>query len=174
MTLTAIRKQKPDSLILYTAQPLFLLLIKCVSEHLLETPAGGSVYKISTIRLATFFGGPLAGGYMIAANFKTFGDEKKQKITWLFTALITMLIFVLSLLPALTNVPGISYTFAYFFIANFFATKYQQQNINLHLEEGGKEFSKGNAILVSVIGLLLVIAPAVTFLLIEDFYISRF
>ncbi len=44
--------------------------------------AGKRVYKTNMIYLGSWLGGPLVAGYLIAENFKAFGEFSKAKKTW--------------------------------------------------------------------------------------------
>lgn len=43
------------------------------------------VYKERTIWVGTLLGGTLAAGYVVAANYKAFGEDDKARKTWFVT-----------------------------------------------------------------------------------------
>lgn len=116
------------------------------------------IYKTNAIRVATFLGGPIVSGYLIAENFKALGQDRQARITWIVTALFTAVILAISLL-----VPGVDrvrmlmpllYSFAAYYLVDYF----QRDSIKDHLSEGGEEFGWGRVIVVSLIGLAFTVA----------------
>ena len=116
------------------------------------------IYKTNAIRVATFLGGPIVSGYLIAENFKALGQDRQARITWIVTVLFTAVILAISLL-----VPGVDrmrmlmpllYSFAAYYLVDYF----QRDSIKAHVSEGGEEFGWGRVIVVSLIGLAFTVA----------------
>jgi len=110
------------------------------------------IYKAQAIRVATFLGGPIVGGYLIAENFKAMGQERQSKVTWIATALFTVVILAIILF-----VPGVEkmrmlLPLLYSFVAYYLVNYLQDDNIKNHLSEGGEEFGWGRVIIISLIG----------------------
>ena len=64
-----------------------------MTENFYAQPEESKLYHSESILIATFFGGPLVGGYMTAENFKLMGEPEKAKQTWVFALVgISMLL----------------------------------------------------------------------------------
>jgi hypothetical protein len=51
------------------------------------------IYSEKNIWRATFLGGPLVAGYLLAENFKAFNEPEKVRKTWIIAVLATIIIF---------------------------------------------------------------------------------
>lgn len=66
----------------------------------MEEPTKKKLYSQKGISIATFFGGPLAAGYLIRHNFKALGKEQEGLISIILGILFTSAVFVpLFMLP---------------------------------------------------------------------------
>lgn len=118
--------------------------------------------------MAAFFGGPIAAGYVIADNFKSFGEQDKVFTTWLSTILVTILIVALAVfMPGIEKVPGFFIPILYGAIASFTVQRFQSEKIKKHNLNGGRFYSVGRVILISVIGFVITIG---VFLLIGSLF----
>ena len=68
-----------------------------MEENILEVPPNFKLYTDRSILIATFFGGPLTAGYLIADNYRHLGEKKKFRNTWICTILASFLIFGIAL-----------------------------------------------------------------------------
>ena len=118
------------------------------------TFGSGKIYEEWNIYVATFLGGPLVGGYMLANNFKCFGDRKKMKLTWIIAVSILLLISIISFLEELYElyIPYLLMPLGSSILAYIFAKYYQEKQINRHLDKRGDYYGWGRTILVSLIG----------------------
>lgn len=111
------------------------------------------IYSEKAIRIGTFFAGPLVAGYCIAENFKTFNDFEKAKNTWIITALsMIAIIGLIFIIP--DNFPSILFPVLYSVVASYFLKKFQEQDIQNHIQNGGETFGGWR---VTLIGLLSII-----------------
>jgi D-alanyl-lipoteichoic acid acyltransferase DltB (MBOAT superfamily) len=55
----------------------------------------GRVYPVSQFFGAAFLGGPLAGAYLVAENYRVLRQPMKAHITWLVAIIVTVFLFVL-------------------------------------------------------------------------------
>ena len=111
------------------------------------------IYKDKLILTGTFLGGPLVAGYLIAENFKVFNEVNKVKKTWIFAIIGTILTFGIAfLIPENAKIPNQTIPFIYTAIVYFFVKHFQKKNISAYIALGGKTFSWGRTILVSLIG----------------------
>jgi low affinity Fe/Cu permease len=117
------------------------------------------IHKENVVYGATFFGGPLAAGYIIAENFKAFGDKKKYTTTLLITTVFTIVLFsIIFLIPAIQNIPHILIPIAYTSLAYALVKHYQGKQIDEHITKGGKIYSVWRSVLIAVISLITTIA----------------
>ncbi len=124
------------------------------------------IYNEKAIWPAAFLGGPLAGGYLIAENFKAFNEAGKAKKTWFFTILATILIFGgIFFIPENIDIPNYIIPLIYTAIAYYIMHHFQGQNISKHISAGGQLYSWGRTIAVGFIGLAITSIPIIGFVL---------
>jgi hypothetical protein len=127
-----------------------------MTDHLFELPPTFSLYHHKAIFPATFFGGPLVAGYLAAENFKLLDKPEKATSAWLISIAVTVMIFgTIVLIPALEKLPRFVIPAAYSFGAQALILKYQGHALNSHSQKGGKFFSAGRIVIVTVIGLAI-------------------
>lgn len=111
------------------------------------------IYKQGHLWGATFWGGPLVAGYLIAANFKAFGEPEKVKMTWVWTVLATVAVFGAALsIPEESKIPNVAIPLAYTAVTVLITERLQGRRITAHLAAGGSCYSWGRAIVVGLIG----------------------
>lgn len=116
------------------------------------------VYQPNMIRVATFLGGPLVAGYMIAENFKAFDEYDKAKKTWLFTIIFTIALFLLAYsIPESVNIPRIVFPVVYAWAAFALVNQYQGKMITAHIQNGGDTFKWGRSIIIGLIGMVVLL-----------------
>lgn len=121
-----------------------------------DTAPEFKIYKDKAIYGATFFGGPLAAGYIIAENFKAFGDNKKFKRTWIITISFTVFLFLLMIFsPNAERIPKYIIPLAYTIVAFSLIRMHQGKQIDNHIKDGGKTYSGWRVLLISIISLLI-------------------
>jgi len=57
----------------------------------IEEPLKNKIFRKEQILLAALLTGPLVPSYILAHNFKIFGENKKAKITWAILIIITII-----------------------------------------------------------------------------------
>lgn len=136
-----------------------------MEESILDSVPEYKLYNETAIRLATFFGGPLVAGFLIAENFKLLGHTQKLKATWVYTIGATIVIFGgLFLIPGIENIPNYIIPIAYAWGASMIVRQTQGNEIKKHLETGGQLFSGWRVALISLVGCVITIG--IIFLLI--------
>ncbi|GGH01743.1 hypothetical protein GCM10007415_42340 [Parapedobacter pyrenivorans] len=114
------------------------------------------IYRDKELALASFLGGPLAIGYLIAENFKVFEQRDKVRITWIATLLSTVVIFASPfLVPALEKIPNFIVPLVYTTIAYALVNRFQGERIEAHIDAGGEVHSWKRTIGVGLIGLVI-------------------
>lgn len=102
-------------------------------------------YSQRAITIATFFGGPLAAGYLVKKNFVTLGQPNKAKRSLIIGILSTLLILagVFSLPDNIMDkVPNTLIPAIYTVIIYFIVERIQGDELKQHKESGG-EFQNG-------------------------------
>jgi len=118
------------------------------------------IYTNKTISIATFFGGPLAAGFLIAHNFKVFGNKSAANKTLLIGILVTLLLFALIYsLPnnLLGKLPSTILPAVYTAIIALLVEKYQGDQIKEFLQNQGQKASGLTAAGFGVLGLSAII-----------------
>ena len=135
-----------------------------------QVVAEGKLYDINTIALGAFWGGPLAPGYMLYANYKKLGEEEGAKNILIWTILITYLMFGgLFMLPeqTLEKMPTTLIPFLTTIAVYFIAKHFQGEVLDCHRVQGGLLFSRWRALwvgLVCAVLTLLLILPLILIL----------
>ncbi len=103
-----------------------------------------SLFSIRSIGIATYIGGPIAGGWLIALNFNRLDKKKKRNEILCYSIAFTVLLFLaIFLIPEdlISKVPNFMIPAIYTPIFTFYAHRLQGEDINSHLENDGKKGS---------------------------------
>lgn len=144
------------------------------TENRMETvnaidPSLPKIYRVKGIYGASILGGPLAAGYLIAHNYKIFGETENVKKTWIISILCTIAIFIIVFsLPASTKFPSKLIPLIYTGIAYALMTYYQGKRIDAHLGNGAAWFNGWRIFAVALITLAITMACVFGYLLIAD------
>ena len=132
------------------------------SDLRLPPIAPHKVYSKNSILWFTFFLGPMAGSYMVAENFKSFGNKIFAKKTWIFFIFLMAVFSVFILISEIVsfNIPD-NYKYIipviYTLLVYNYAIKYQGKNIDEHIINGGQKYSIWRSIFVSLVIFLITI-----------------
>jgi hypothetical protein len=122
------------------------------TQDLVELPEG-KIYKDRAIYVGTFLGGPLVGGYLIAANFKTLGESDRVRNTWIITILATLVIFgVVLFIPAVAKIPPYLIPIIDASIASAITRHFQNARIKAFIAAEGQAYSWWRVIAITLIG----------------------
>lgn len=114
------------------------------------------LYEESSIQIATFLGGPIAGGYLIAENFKSLGQINKVRTTWIFASLLTFIVLGLPLLISVVDkIPVYVFHIIFTVISSYVLINYQSEFIREHIDNGGKVYSIWRAIFIALMGVCI-------------------
>lgn len=120
------------------------------------------IYKDKAIWVGTFLGGPLIAGYLIAENFKAFGDLKSAKKTRIYTIIVTLIILVgVLLIPEDIDTPNSIIPILCTLTAYYLVQNFQGQNISSHINSDGQFFGWWRVVAVGMIGLALTLLSIV-------------
>jgi hypothetical protein len=125
-----------------------------VEKSVFEEIPTEKIYSEKAIRIGTFFAGPLVAGYCIAENFKVFNDIEKARKTWIITVLaLVTIVLLLFILPE--NFPSFIFPLLYLSAASYFLKKFQEQDIQKHIQNGGETFGGWRVTLIGLISIIV-------------------
>ncbi|MDR2890313.1 MAG: hypothetical protein LBV18_01710 [Alistipes sp.] len=127
-----------------------------------------SVYKNNQFWLASMLGGPLAAGYMAAANFKAFDEPQRAKTAWIYAVAATVIVFgVIFLLPdaVMDKIPNYIIPAIYTGVAYLLVDRFQGKKIDAHRVAGGRVFSWGRVFAIGLIGAAVTLLSAAAIIL---------
>ena len=139
-----------------------------MKEDLLDNIPEIQAYTTRTIVVSSFFGGIPAGCFMIYQNFKSFGDHKKARATILIAILAMIGIMATGFIPVLEKIPGIFFTILATIMISLLTKKYQGKLIETHIQQEGKIYSGGRAVLICIISVLIMVAIIFAAFLLQD------
>ena len=120
----------------------------------------GKVFTRRAILVSTYFGGPFVSGYLLAQNFKLFGEEEKSRKTILYSIIFFIVFFELLFMipdPIMSKIPNFIFPAFYSWIASLIIASYQEEKIEQFIEEGGDKESVWKIAGISVIGLVITV-----------------
>jgi hypothetical protein len=128
----------------------------------LSKTLGKKLYSKRAVMIGTLVGGPLAGGYMLAKNFKTIEKPEKTSQAWtVAVAAIFGIILLAVIIPR--QVPDFLFIFLYAWMGYFAAHKMQGRFLDSHEENGGKFHNNWKA---AGIGLIVALISLALYLLV--------
>lgn len=127
------------------------------------------IYKDRAVWFGTFLGGPLAGGYIIAENFKAFNQPDKAKKTWIYTIIATIIILggIISI-PDSVKIPNQIIPLIYTGIAYYLVQHFQGANITAHINAGGQLHSWWRTLSVGLVGLAIILIAVFSIVFLID------
>lgn len=118
---------------------------------------GQPLYRLAAAGLATFFGTPVAGAWVIGQNLKRLGRQQEVQKAWLTGIGIMLLIFVVAwFLP--DSFPAAPINIAAVFAMHQYAKQSTGEALDRHTASGGTFLSNWRALGVSLLFLLAVMA----------------
>jgi hypothetical protein len=142
-----------------------------MDENIFPEKPESKLYTESAIRIATFLGGPLVTGYLLADNYRQLGETKKIQTTWAIAIFATVAIFVIGFyLPEKT--PPYLLPIAYTIGAYYLAQNLQGARIKAHIAAGGETWSIWRAVAAGLVGLIIIVAIALAAFLLMDQYFA--
>lgn len=115
------------------------------------------LYGPNAVGLATFFGTPLAGAYLLTHNLRRLGlGERVQQVWWTAVGIIAVIMLLAWLLPE--HVPGTGLSVAQFLAMHHYAKKLTGEALQRHKDAGGPFLSNWRAFGISLLFLLALLA----------------
>jgi hypothetical protein len=128
-------------------------------------PATKPLYTAAAVTLATVFGGPLAGYWIMATNYRRMGKSAEARNAIAAGVLIDVLVVGAGLLlPSEFQSAALGVNIALIFFLRKQAQKEQGAAVEEHLAQGGREGSLWAAFGVGIASCLLVIGIALGFI----------
>ena len=120
------------------------------------------LYNDRSMTLATFLGGPLAGGYIMAKNFKALDEPGKIATTWAIAIFSLIVVMALAFaIPESVHIPNLLFPIIMSAIAGYVFKSTQGEQVKKHSENGGGIFSVWRA--VALIAVVIMLAIGVLF-----------
>lgn len=119
------------------------------------------IYKDREIWVGTLLGGTLAAGYMVAHNYRAFGETDKVRKTWLATVAATAFVILISFAPYIERLPNSLFGLVCAGIAVVLAQIFQGEQIKNHIRAGGQIQSWWKTIGVSLAALAVTVVMIV-------------
>lgn len=110
------------------------------------------IFKGKAFQIGVFLGGPIVAGYLFSEKFKTLGEYKKVKPTWILTIFATIIIFAS---PESSKIPSSIIPIAYTVITYWIFHKIQSKKVDQYINSGGLIHNWKRVIGVSIIGLII-------------------
>lgn len=134
----------------------------------MEETNSKNFYSQKGIAIATFFGGPLAAGYLVRQNFIQLGKDREGLISIILGVIVTTVIF--SLLFALPDnivekIPNQFLPAIYTAIIYGIVESVQGKNLKSHKESGGKFQSNWKAAGIGLLWMLVIFAVLIPYIL---------
>ena len=115
-------------------------------------------YSQNAISITTFFGGPIAAGYLIRENYKNL-DKEKAGFNALMLSIVSTLLLLsgVFLIPEdiLDKIPNALFPFIISTAIYFIVEKIQGKELKLHKENGGQFYSAWRAAGIGLISIIL-------------------
>ncbi|AZQ65389.1 hypothetical protein EI427_24565 [Flammeovirga pectinis] len=118
------------------------------------------LYSFKTINLATFIGGPLAGGILIYHNFSKLNKEKEAKLTIIITLAFSIILFSFLFLASdkiLSDIPKQIIPLFYTIIISLIVERYQNKDLLEFFNNGGEKQSIWKGLGISLIGVISIL-----------------
>src|SRR4051812_8810732 len=111
-------------------------------EVIFSETLGRKLYSTKGVMVGTLLGGPLAGAFLLARNFKALNQPEKVGRTWLFSILIFIFIIILGVVAE--QIPQVLFIVLYAWMGQFAAQKLQGSLLDKHAAEGGSFYNNWN------------------------------
>lgn len=118
------------------------------------------LYSQKAIGIATFFGGPMAAGYLVKKNYQSLGQESNGKKALLIGIVSTLLLFagIFSIPESIIDkIPNAIIPAIYTGIIYLIVEKLQGQNFKEHLQDGREFYSVWRAAGIGAISMTILL-----------------
>lgn len=126
------------------------------------------VYNSTAIGIGTLLGGPLAAGYFLSENFKTFNESGKARKTWIIAAAVMIAIFCYFFLVPELFINPVILLLIIAAVVWFLTDRFQGNKIRDHINTGGNIYSGLRTIGIGLAGLAVTTIVALSLALLID------
>jgi hypothetical protein len=131
--------------------------------------SGRKIFSDKTFWVAAFLGGPLAGGYLFAENYKTLQQAEKVKRTYIITIVSVILFFVvIFILQDTVKIPRTLYAIGYISIITGLFNHFQEKQVSAYIAGGGQIHSWERVIMTGIICLIITVITGVSLVVIIE------
>lgn len=124
-----------------------------MSENLYtEQVDSAALYNSTSVLVATFIGGPLAGGYLISENFRYLGEPEKAKQTWIYAILCLSVLLAISGFLQGSRIPWYVLPLGYTVLAYLPLKWMQSARIKSHKDQGGHIHKSDRVFVICFVG----------------------
>lgn len=142
--------------------------IQSMEEEIIQTNLEKPIYRKIHLQLAAFFGGPLAIVYILAENFKQFGEAGRVKKAWVIGIGLCLLFFIgVAYLSSAKKIPNLIVPLISILTGTAIMQSWQGSDIKMHSDAGGRVYPLTRALLIGVLSL---VATIFFFVIIAFFY----
>jgi hypothetical protein len=142
--------------------------IQSMEDELIHANLEKPIYRKIHLLLATFFGGPLAIVYILAENFKQFGEAGRVRKTWIIGIGLCLLFFIgVAYMASSKRIPNLIIPLISILTGTAIMQSWQGSDIQLHSDAGGRIHPLTRALLV---GILSLVATILFFVIIAFIY----
>ena len=115
---------------------------------------GRKIYREEAVWSAVIGGGPFVGGYILAQNYKTFGEPEKARKVWKYAFKWAVIIFcIIMLIP--DDIGDIPYILAPALITlpfYFYFKRHQRESVYAYLALSGEYFRWWRTLFIGIVG----------------------
>lgn len=136
-----------------------------------------ALFSIKAIGVATYLGGPIAGGWLIALNYNRLNNAAKRNQILCYTLIFTIALFAtLMIIPEkiMDYVPNYLIPTIYTPLFALYAQKFQGADIRAHQENGAKKGSAWTVFNITLCSLLCTFALIIGMVLIMEPHVEPY
>jgi|GEM_PF-940775 len=112
------------------------------------------LYSERSIQIVTFFGGPIAAGFLVSKNFKSLGfleSSKKANNLGIAGTLLLLYFYYIIPDPVIYKIPDSLIPFVYTGLISLVVRKFQSKYLKRHKDNGGLFYSNWKALWIAVL-----------------------
>jgi hypothetical protein len=126
------------------------------------------LYSVRSIVLATFLGSPLAGGIVMALNYRRLGLPAKAMHSAIWSAVATAALIAIAIgMPDDIKIPNMLFLIAQVLAMFIVATKLQGANLSSHQFHGGRLASAWGAAGIAILCSIVIMIALAGYVLID-------
>jgi hypothetical protein len=116
------------------------------------------LYTLWQVVAATFLGGPIAGTWLLGANYASLGQPENRKKALLYGSIATVILLILVLFILPEGTPNSLIPVVSCVLMMSIAKSQQESLVNAHLARGGAKGSGWYVVGIGLVGLVITVA----------------